>query len=114
MSMSYSRASSKMRSIWPGGSAVDIRRATDGAAAALERLDHQFVGAGIVEQTFLREHADLQVDRPGIFLDQRQHAFEPAQADAGIDLEMRAHMGGALQDRLLKRAPPRGRGHPPA
>ena len=91
-----------------GRTAVDIRRAADGAAAAIERLDHQLVGAGIVEQTFLREHADLQVDRPGIFLDERHHAFEPAQADAGIDFEMRAHMGGALQDRLFERAPRAG------
>ena len=84
--------------------AVDIGRAADHAAAALEPLDQKFVGAGIVEQAFLRKHAKLQVDRPGIFLDQRQHAFEPAQADARIDLDMGAHVRGALQDRLLQRA----------
>ena len=83
---------------------VDIRRAADHPAAALKPLDQEFVGAGIVEQAFLREHAELQVDRPGVFLDERQHAFEPAQADARIDLDMGAHMGGALQDRLLQRA----------
>ena len=83
---------------------VDIGRAADHAAAAIERFDHQLVGAGIVEQPFLRKDADLKVDRPGIFLDQRQHALEAAQADAGIDFQMRAHMGRALQDRLLQRA----------
>ncbi len=67
-------------------------------------FDHQLVGAGIVEEAFLREHADLQVDRPGIFLDQRQHAFEAAQPDARIDFKMRAHMRRALQDRLFQRA----------
>jgi hypothetical protein len=28
--------------------------------------------------------------------------FEPAQPDAGIDLELRAHMRGAVQDALLQ------------
>ena len=88
--------------------AVDVRRAADGVAAAIERLDHKLVGAGIVEQTFLREHADLKVDSPGIFLDERHHAFKAAQADAGIDLDMRAHVGGALEDRFFERAPRAG------
>ena len=40
-----------------GQIAIDIGRAANGAAAAIERLDHQFVGAGIVEQPFLRKNA---------------------------------------------------------
>ena len=76
--------------------AVGIGRGADHAAAAVERLDHQLVGAGIVEQPLLRKDADLEIDRPGVFLDQRQHAFEPAQPDAGIDLEMRAHVRRAV------------------
>ena len=87
-----------------GRIAVDIGRTADGAAAAIERFHHQLIGAGIVEQSLLRKHANLQIDRPGIFLDQRQDAFEAAQADARIDLQMRAHMSGALQDRLFQRA----------
>jgi hypothetical protein len=31
-------------------------------------------------------------------------AFQPSQFDARIDLNMRAHMSGALQDRFLERA----------
>ena len=38
------------------------------------------------------------IDGPFIFFDQRQHAFEPAQPDDRIDLEMRAHVGGAVED----------------
>ena len=60
--------------------------------------------APVEVQAFLREDANLQIDRPVILLKKRQHPFKPAQADAGIDFEMRAHMGGALQDRLFKRA----------
>ena len=87
-----------------GRIAVGIGRAADHAAAAVERRDNELVGARIVEETLLREHADLEIDRPGILLHQRQHAFEPAQPDAGIDFKMRAHVGRALQDRLLERA----------
>ena len=87
-----------------GRIAVGIGRAADHAAAAVERRDHELVGAGIVEESLLRKHADLEIDRPGILLHQRQHAFEPAQPDAGIDFKMRAHVGRALQDGFLERA----------
>ena len=103
MSISNSRAISKMRSIWPCGLRVGIGRGADHRSAAPERLDHQLVGAGIVEQALLREDADLEVDRPLVLLDQRPHAFQPAQADAGIDLELRAHVRRAVEDRPLQR-----------
>src|SRR5262249_23938813 len=57
---------------------VDIRRTADRAAAAIERLHHQFVRAGIVEQSLLRKNADLAINRPGIFLDQRLYALNAA------------------------------------
>ena len=104
MSMSNSRAMLEHAVDLAVRIAVGIGRGADHRAAALERRDHQLVGAGIVEQALLREDADLDVDRPLVFVDQRQHAFEPAQADAGIDLELRAHVRRAVQDRLLERA----------
>ena len=87
-----------------GRIAVGVRRAADRTAAAIERFDHQFLGAGIVEKPLLRKYADLQIDRPGVLLDKRQDAFEPAQTDAGIDFEVGAHVGGAVEDRLFQRA----------
>ena len=77
---------------------VGIGSGADDLAAALERLHHQLIGAGIVEQPFLREDADLDVDRPLVLVDQRQHPFQAAQADAGIDLELRAHVRRAVED----------------
>src|SRR5262249_17401800 len=65
---------------------------------------HQLVGAGIVEQALLRKDADLDVDRPFVFVDQWPHAFEAAQPDAGIDLELGAHVGRAVEDAFLERA----------
>ena len=83
---------------------VVARRAADHLGAALEPLDQQLVGARIAGQAFLRKHADLDVDRPLVVGDQRLHAFEAAHADAGIDLDLRAHAGGAVLDALLERA----------
>ena len=39
-----------------------------------------------------------------VSFDQRLHAFEAAQADLGIDLDMGAHARGAVADALLDRA----------
>ena len=83
---------------------VVARRAADHLGAAPEALDHQLVGPRIVGQAFLRKHADLDVDRPFVVGDQRLHAFEAAHADAGIDLDLRAHAGGAVHDALLEGA----------
>ena len=83
---------------------VVVGRGADHGGAALERGHHQFVGAGIVEQTLLRHDADFEVDRPAVAVDQRLDAFESAQPDLGIDLDMGAHAGGAVADALLDRA----------
>ena len=83
--------------------AVVARRAADHLGAALEALDQQLVGSGIVDQAFLRKHADLDIDRPLVVGDQRLHALEAAHADAGIDLDLRAHAGGAVLDAVLER-----------
>jgi hypothetical protein len=69
-----------------------------------EAFDHELVGTGIVEQPLLRKDADFKVDGPGIVLNEWLHPLEAPQPDDRIDLQMRAHVGGALQDRLLQRA----------
>ena len=87
----------------PGMVGVVAGCRADHLGAALEALDQQFVGAGIVGQPLLREDAQLDVDRPLVFVDQRLHAVEAAHADAGIDLDMRAHARRAVLDAILQR-----------
>src|SRR6185503_14145488 len=53
---------------------------------------------------FLRKDAHLDVDRPLVVFDERLDALEPAHADAGIDLDLRAHARRAVQDAVLERA----------
>ena len=76
-------------------------RGTDDLGAR-QTFDQQLVGARIVGQAFLRKHAQLDVDRPFVFVDQRLHAVEAAHADAGIDLDMRAHPRRAVLDAVLQ------------
>jgi hypothetical protein len=52
----------------------------------------------------LWEDADLEIDRPRIIPDQWKHPLETAQADAGIDFEVRAHVSGAVQNGLFQGA----------
>lgn len=89
------------------GITVRVRRGADHRAAVLERGDHQGIGPWVVQQAFLWEHADLDVDRSAIFRDQRPHAFESAEPDTRIDFELRAHMRSAVQDAFLEGLFPR-------
>jgi hypothetical protein len=84
--------------------AIDVRRRTRDARTALERCDHQLLGARIVGETFLGKYADVDVDCKGVLVHERCHAVEAAQADARIDFDVRAHVRRALQDRALERA----------
>ena len=88
----------------PGRVAVVARRGADDAGAVAQRRDHQRVGAGIVQQPFLRHHADLDVDGPSVGLDQRLDALEAAQPDQRVHLDMGAHGGGAVADAFLQGA----------
>ena len=83
---------------------VVARRAADHLGAALEPLDQELLGPRIADQSFLRKDADLDIDRPFVVGDQRLHALEAAHADAGIDLDLRAHAGCAMLDAFLERA----------
>ena len=48
---------------------------------------------------------NLDVDRPFVLVDQRQHALQAAQANARVHLELRAHVRRAVEDALFQRAP---------
>ncbi len=84
------------------GIAVVARRAADRLDAAPERLHQQFLGAGTADESFLGKDADLHVDGPGIIRDQGMDGVEAAHADAGIDLDLGAHAGGAVENAFLE------------
>jgi hypothetical protein len=109
MSTSKSRASSKTRRICPGWVAVVAGRGADDARAVAQAGKQQLVRAGIVGEPFLREDAELDVDRPAVLVDERLDPRPAAQADAGIHLDMCAHARHALRDRHVERAAGAGR-----
>ena len=74
------------------------------SAPLLAGLDQQLLGAGIVGQAFLREHADLEVERPGVIALERAYGVKAVEPDARIDLDMGAHARRALDDGFLQRA----------
>ncbi len=105
MSRSKRRAMAKMRAIWVDGVGVGVGAAADQVGALLAGRDQQFLGAGIVGQSLLREDADLEVERPGVVaLEAAQHV-KTLEADARVDLDVGAHELRAREDRLLQRAP---------
>src|SRR5260370_23529074 len=84
--------------------AVGIRTAADEVCALFARRDEKFLGTRIVEQSFLRENTDLDVDRPGIVLLEPPDSVESFEPDARVDLDMGTHAHGALQNRPFQRA----------
>ena len=86
------------------GLGVGIGTAADQIGTVPAGLDQELVGTGIVEQAFLREDANFEIDRPGIIVFQLLDRIETAQPDARIDLHMRAHARRTLQDRFFERA----------
>ena len=83
---------------------IVVRRRADHLRAALQSLHQQRIRAGIVGQPLLREHAHLEIDRPGVIATQSLDRFEAAHLNAAIQLQMRAHPRGAVFDALLQRA----------
>src|SRR5262245_37714147 len=84
--------------------AVVAWRAADYLRAALQSLDQQLLRSRIADQSLLREDTDFDIDRPSIVRNQRLHALETAHADAGIDLDLRAHARRSVLDALLQRS----------
>ena len=82
--------------------AVGIRTAADQIGASFACRQQQLFGAGIVEQTLLREHADFKLDCPGIIAFEPLHRLECAKSNARVDLGMRAHAHGAMRDCLFQ------------
>ena len=48
----------------------------------------------------MRKDTDLDVDCPTVVGNQRMHGVKPAHADRGIDLDLGAHLRGAVEDAL--------------
>ena len=82
----------------PTGIRVGVGCRADHTATLRQGSDHEFVGARFVEQAFLRKDADLNVDGPAVFLDQRTDALESTQADPGVDFELGPYVRSAVED----------------
>ena len=81
---------------------VRVGGGTDHPAPPLQTLHHELVGAGVVEQPFLREHADLEIDGPPVLVDERQDPLQAPQSDDRVHLEVGTHVGGAVAQALLE------------
>ncbi len=86
------------------GVRVGVGAAADQIGAPGAGRHQQLLRARVVDQPLLREDADLQVERPGVLSLQLRHGLEAAQANARVDLDVGAHVHGAVEDRLLQRA----------
>ena len=82
---------------------VDIRRSADGIGTFLQRRTRTARSAGIVEQALLREGAQSRRRPPRHSRLQTLSALEAPQAEARVDLDMRADAGRALHERALQR-----------
>ena len=102
ISASYSRARSNIRRIWPLLVRIVIRRRADDPRAPLQRLHQQFVGALVVGQAFLREHAQFDVDRPGVVAAQFLQRIEAAHLHAGVQFDMGPHPRRAVLDAVFQ------------
>src|SRR5271167_4904981 len=77
---------------------VEIRRRADRTRAPTQTRDQQFLGAGIIGKPLLRENAQFDIHGPGVVARELLDRFETDHSDARIDLDMRAHVHGALRD----------------
>jgi len=82
--------------------AVDIGGTADRSRAVFAGFHQQGVAAGIVEQPFLRKHAELQIHRPGEIPLQLAQGMEALHPDPRIHLDMGAHARRALDDGFLQ------------
>ena len=82
---------------------VGVGTTADQSGATPAGFHQKRVRARIVQQPFLRKHADFKINRPGIMIFQLFDRLEAAQSDPRIDLHMRAHPRRPLQDRLFER-----------
>jgi hypothetical protein len=82
--------------------AVDIGGSADRPRAVLAGLHQQFIATGIVEQSFLRKHAELQTRRPSKIVLQATQGMKALHPDPRIDLDMGAQLRRALSDGLLQ------------
>src|SRR5262245_19297062 len=71
---------------------IGIGTAADEVGAGVAGLHQQLLGARIIEQALLREHADFEVDRPAIILLKPADRLEAAQPDAWVHFDMGPHV----------------------
>src|SRR5262249_44813360 len=82
---------------------VGVGTAADQVGALFACCHQQLLGAGIVDETLLREGANLQIERPGVLALERGDGAKPLEADARVDLDVGAHVHGAVENGPLQR-----------
>src|SRR3954468_10985919 len=80
---------------------VGVGAAADDVGPLLAGRDQQLLGAGIVGQAFLREYADLKVERPGVIALEGAYGVKAVEPHARVGLDMGAHARRALDDGFL-------------
>ena len=88
----------------PVGVGVGVWRRPHHTGAALQGFYHEFVSAGIVQQTLLGKDTDLDIHGPLVRLNEGQDALQATQPDTRVDFEVGAHEGGAVQDAFFQGA----------
>ena len=83
--------------------AIDVGSPSDEIGAEVEGLDQDGVATGIVEQSLLREDADLEIDGPGVIPLQPLQRPETRQPDARVYLDMGPHAVRAVGDAHFER-----------
>ena len=87
---------------------VGARRSADDPDPALESRDQELVGFRTIGEALFGKYADLDIDQRGEVAYGAPNAFEPAQIDDRIELDMGAHPRRAFGDRALQHAPGAG------
>ena len=82
---------------------VVVGRCADHMCAHLQSLDEGGIGGGRRRQTFLREDADFEIDRPGIVLGQHLQRLDALYADGCIDLGVGAYARRSVLDAAFER-----------
>src|SRR5690606_34979648 len=67
-------------------------------------LGEKLIGSRIIEQSFLRENANLEVYRPQVIFLELENCIEAPQSDERIDLDVSPHARRALNNGLLQNA----------
>ena len=88
----------------PARIGVCVGTPADQIGPLLAGFNHEFFGAGIVEQSLLRKDANFEIDRPSVIALQSPDRMKAPKPNARVNLHVGAHAHGPLEDRLFQRS----------